>query len=318
MRFFEIVDQILNYYPWADISFLEKAYVFAAKIHRGQTRLGGEPYLNHPLGVAGILAKMRLDEGSLAAALLHDALEEQRATEDELTALLGSDITAIVRGVTKLAHLDFSNRRERQAEYMRKMVLAMSHDIRVVLVKLADRLHDMRWHRSHGIQARRVLAQETLDIYAPLAARLGIDWMKQELEDLAFECVAPEAYAEIVEGLAKTEEDRRVYIDEVKGILEAALREQSIRGRVLGRPKHIHSIHLKMMRQQIDLTRIYDLTAFRIIVKPSGWCTPSGSRSRGATRTTSPSPSPTCTSLCTRRSSGLAAKRWKSRSAPRK
>ncbi len=266
MRFFEIVDQILTYYPRADISFLEKAYVFAAKIHRGQTRLGGEPYLSHPLGVAGILAGMRLDEGSLAAALLHDTLEEQRAAEEELTAQFGNDITDIVKGVTKLSQLDFSNRKERQAEYMRKMVLAMSHDIRVVLVKLADRLHDMRWHQSHGLTARQVLAQETLDIYAPLAARLGIDWMKQELEDLAFQCLNPEAHAEIVEGLAKTEEDRRVYINEVLGILEANLKEQSINGRVLGRPKHIHSIHLKMMRQQIDLKKVYDLTAFRIIV----------------------------------------------------
>jgi GTP pyrophosphokinase len=266
VRFFEIVDQILSYYPRADITLLEKAYVFAAQMHRGQTRLGGEPYLNHPLGVAGILAGMRLDEGSLAAALIHDALEERHATEDELGALFGKDITGIVKGVTKLAQLDFSNRKDRQAEYMRKMVLAMSHDIRVVLVKLADRLHDMRWHRSHGIQARQVLGQETLDIYAPLAARLGIDWMKQELEDLAFECLEPKAYAEIVDGLAKTEKDRRIYIDEVKGILEAALGEQDIQGRVIGRPKHIHGIHLKMMRQQIDLNRVYDLTAFRIIV----------------------------------------------------
>lgn len=266
MRFFEIVDQILSYYPRADISFLEKAYVFAAKIHKGGTRFGTEPYLDHPLAVAGILAQMRLDEGSLAAALLHDALEEHRATEEELNALVGRDITAIVRGVTKLAQLDFSNRKERQAEYMRKMVLAMSHDIRVLLVKLADRLHDMRRLRNHDVEVRRVLARETLDIYAPLAARLGIDWMKQELEDLAFECLEPEAYARIVEGLAKTEEDRRIYIEEVKGILETALREHAIQGRVIGRPKHIHSIHLKMMRQQVDLNRVYDLTAFRIIV----------------------------------------------------
>lgn len=266
MRFFEIVDQILTYYPHADISFLERAYVFSAKIHGGETRLGGEPYLNHPLGVAGILAGMRLDEGSITAALIHDALEEKRATEQELTALFGGDIVGIVKGVTKLSQLDFSNRKERQAEYMRKMVLAMSHDIRVVLVKLADRLHDMRRHQVHGVHARQVLAQETLDIYAPLAARLGIDWMKRELEDLAFQCLNPESFAEIVDGLAKTEADRRVYIAEVREILTSNLRDQSIQGRVIGRPKHIHSIHLKMIRQQIDLTRVYDLTAFRIIV----------------------------------------------------
>lgn len=266
MRFFEIIDQVLGYYPQADISLLEKAYVFAAKVNKGQTRLEAEPYLRHALAVAGILAGMRLDEGSIAAGLLHDCLEEQRVTRRDLEEAFDSSIAMIVEGVTKLGQLDFSQREERQAEYMRKMILTMSEDIRVVLVKLADRLQDMRSLRHHMSEEQEVLAQETLHIYAPLAARLGIDWMKQELEDLSFQCLHPEDYQVLLQGLAKTEEERRRYVDEVKQLLTAKLEEYSLKGRVSGRSKHLYSIYQKMIRQNLDLQRVYDVIAFRIIL----------------------------------------------------
>lgn len=266
MRFFEIVDQVLSYTPKADISVLEKAYVFAAKAHKGQARMGGEPYLHHSLMVAGILAQMRLDEESIVAGLIHDTLEEQRATSLDVEMAFGVGIARIVQGVTKLSQLDCSNRKERQAEYLRKMILAMSQDIRVVLVKLADRLHDMRGQGNTSPENRRVLARETQDIYAPLAARLGIDWMKVELEDLAFRAMEPEAYEGICQGLAKTAEDRQRYIEEVKQILSARLSEHGLSGRISGRQKHLYSVYRKMLRQNLDLQRIHDLIAFRIIL----------------------------------------------------
>lgn len=266
MRFFEIIDQILGYYPRADVSFIEKAYVFAAKYHKGQVRLRGEPYLNHPLAVAGILAGMRLDEASIAAGLLHDCLEEKLLTPGDLEEAFGASVARIVEGVTKLGQLDFSQREERQAEYMRKMILTMSEDIRVVLVKLADRLQEMRSFKHHVSAMQEALAEETLHIYAPLAARLGIDWMKQELEDLSFQCLHPDDYREIFQGLAKTEEDRKRYVEEVKQIILAKLRENDLSGRISGRSKHLFSIYQKMMRQNLDLQRVYDVIAFRIIL----------------------------------------------------
>jgi GTP diphosphokinase / guanosine-3',5'-bis(diphosphate) 3'-diphosphatase len=265
VRYFEIVDQVLSYHSGADISLLEKAYVLGAQVHAGKVR-SDEPYLNHPLAVAGTLARMKLDEETIAAGLLHDVIEEQLAAAPELEERFGANVARIVQGVTKLSQLDFSKREERQAEYIRKMVLAMSADVRVVLVKLADRLHDMRTLQCTLDESQKLLAQETRDIYAPLAGRLGIEWMKQELEDLSFKCLEPEACEKILQGLAKTEEERRRYIRELQHILASNLNENGIQGRVTGRPKHLYSIHLKMMRQDMNLGRIYDLIAFRIIV----------------------------------------------------
>jgi GTP diphosphokinase / guanosine-3',5'-bis(diphosphate) 3'-diphosphatase len=266
VRFFEIVDQVLNDDPTADILLLEKAYVFAAKAHRGRVRVSGEPYLNHPLAVAGILAGMSLDEESIAAGLLHDLPEMGYVSIKALGESFGEPVAQIVQGVTKLGQLDFTNRRDQQAEYMRNMIFAISQDVRVILVKLADRLHDMRNFKCRKSDIQRVLSQETLDIYAPLAARLGIDWMKLELEDLAFSCKEPKAYEDLLAGLAKTEEERRRYIDEVRQMLTSQLLDHGIKGRVSGRPKHLYSVYQKMIRQNLDLNRIYDLIAFRIIV----------------------------------------------------
>ena len=265
MRYFEIVDQVLSYHSEADIPLLEKAYVFGAQVHGGKVR-SDMPYLNHPLAVAGTLARMKLDEETIAAGLLHDVIEEQLVAAPELEEMFGTNVSRIVQGVTKLSQLVFSKREERQAEYMRKMVLAMSADVRVILVKLADRLHDMRTLQCRLYESQKLLALETRDIYAPLAGRLGIDWMKQELEDLSFRCLEPESCERILQGLAKTEEERRRYIDELQKTLAAKLNENGILGRVTGRPKHLYSIHLKMMRQDMSLGRVYDLIAFRIIV----------------------------------------------------
>lgn len=266
MRFFELVDTMLGYHPRANVLLLEKSYVFLAKAYRGKSTHPGEPYLDHSLSVAGILAKMRLDEESVVAGLMHDALENKYISPEELSDLLGADVARIVQGVSRLTQIAYSNPKERQAEYIRKMILAISQDVRVVLVKLADRLDDMRGAACREAAQEANIAQETLEIYAPLAGRLGIEWMKQELENLSFRRRHPETYEKIASGLAKTEEDRQRYIQEVEKLLSARMSEYGLNGRIRGRPKHIYSIYSKMERQKLDLTRIYDLTAFRVIV----------------------------------------------------
>jgi guanosine-3',5'-bis(diphosphate) 3'-pyrophosphohydrolase len=266
VRLFEIIDQVLGYSPEANTALLEKAYVFSAKVHSGQVRLSGEPYLSHPLAVAGILARMRLDEESIAAGLLHDTLEDEHVRLEDLEQAFGRDIAYIVQGVTKLSQFDYQSREERQAEYMRKMILAMSQDIRVLLIKLADRLHSMTTLQFHTPEKQLQVSQETLDIFAPLAGRLGIDWLKRELEDLAFQYLHPDVYAEIAQGLAKTEEERNRYIEEVKQVLTRKLQEYGLEGRVSGRAKHMYGIYCKMIKQNLDLQHIYDAIAFRMIV----------------------------------------------------
>ncbi len=265
MRFFELLDQVLGYNPKANTLLLEKAYVFTAKAHRGKHPFKDEPYLNHPLSTAGILARMRLDEESIAAGLLHDCIEKKFITPEDLEDQFGTDVARIVQGVSRLTQISYSSRQERQAEYIRKMILAISQDIRVILVKLADRLEGIRSAACRNGPEHNI-AQETLDIYAPLSGRLGIEWIKQELEDYSFKCLYPKIYAEIATGLAKTEEDRRRYIEEVKEGLTARMAEYSLNGKIQGRSKHLYSIYRKMERQNLDLTRIYDLIAFRVIV----------------------------------------------------
>ena len=272
MRLFEIIDQVLSYHPEANVTLLEKAYVFAAKVHKGRVRLSGEPYLDRPLEVAGILARMHLDEDSIAAGLLHDALEDQRVTTEQLEEAFGKDIAHMVQGVTKIGQFGFQSREERQAEYMRKMILAMSQDIRVLLIKLAERLHSMHTLQYQEKEKQQLIAQETLEIYAPLAGRLGIDWLKTELEDLAFKYLHPDAYAEIAQGLAQTEEERTRYIEEVRQILTSNLEEFHLEVRVSGRSKNIYGIYKKMIKQNLDLQHIYDVIAFRIIVKTLKAC----------------------------------------------
>jgi GTP pyrophosphokinase len=267
IRLNDIIDQVLSYNGGADIALIEKAYVYSAKAHAGQVRLSGEPYLMHPLEVAGILAHMKLDVFSIASGLLHDTLEDTDTELEDLNRLFGNEISQLVDGVTKIGRFEFSSYEERQAENMRKMILAMANDIRVILIKLADRLHNMRTLSYHPPGKQRFIAQETLDIYSPLAARLGIDWIKSELEDLAFSYLDADMYAEIVQGLERNEEERERYINEVKGIIQNRLSEFGVAGEVNGRPKQIYSIYKKMVSQNLDLEQIYDIIAFRIILK---------------------------------------------------
>jgi GTP pyrophosphokinase len=242
-----------------------RAYVFAAKAHKGQERVSGEPYLSHPLEVSGILTELRMDAATIASGLLHDCVEDTRATLGEVRELFGEEIAGLVDGVTKLSRIPFSTREEAQAENIRKMVLAMSKDIRVILVKLADRLHNMRTLDPLPEAKRRLIAQETLDIYAPLAHRLGIYWIKAELEDLVLRHLDPEAHNDLAARIAQKRQEREGDINEVIRLLETKLTEVDIKAQITGRPKHFFSIYKKMKDQKKEFDEIYDLTAVRVI-----------------------------------------------------
>jgi GTP pyrophosphokinase len=266
VRINDILDQVGSYYKDADLGLIEKAYVYSAKVHHGQTRLSGEPYLNHPMSVAKILADLRLDEYSVATGLLHDTVEDTYATLEEIEARFGREVSTLVDGVTKISKIAFDSHDDQRAENFRKIILAMSRDIRVILVKLADRLHNMRTLGSLPDEKQRQMSEETRDIYAPLAGRLGIFLIKSELEDLCLNTLRPEAYREIEDQLVVTAANREKYVAEVVQILEEKLLQFGIRARVLGRPKHVYSIYTKMFLQNLDFSQIYDLIAFRVIV----------------------------------------------------
>ncbi len=266
LRFNDIADRILEYHPSCDLSLLQRAYVFSAKVHDGQERLSGEPYLVHPLEVAGILVDLRMDEVTVAAGLLHDTLEDTLATEEEIQRLFGDQVCFLVAGLTKIAKMEFTSARERQAENFRKMLLAMSKDIRILLIKLADRLHNMRTLEFMAEDPRLRIAQETLDIYAPFAHRLGINWMRTELQELAFRVLEPEAAADLEERLKTQRKAREVYIEEVIGVLSKRLSDAGLSCEVTGRLKDLASIHAKMVSQSVSLDEIYDVIAFRIIL----------------------------------------------------
>jgi GTP pyrophosphokinase len=266
LRFNDIADRVLEYNPSCDLSLLQRAYVFSAKVHEGQERLSGEPYLVHPLEVAGILVDMRMDEVTVAAGLLHDTIEDTLTTLDELKRLFGDQVAFLVEGLTKISKIEFTSDRERQAENFRKMLLAMSKDIRILLIKLADRLHNMRTLDFVSDDGKRRIAQETLDIYVPLSHRLGIQKMKSELEDLAFRALKPEVAAELEKRLRAKRKARERYIEEVIGILSARLADASLTAEVTGRVKDLASIHAKMEKDGLDLDEIYDVIAFRTIL----------------------------------------------------
>ncbi len=267
IRLGDIIDRVLSYHPNADVGVIEKAYVFSAKVHEGQTRLSGEPYLSHPLEVAGILANMRLDVLSIASGLLHDTVEDTLTTIEEIKALFGEEVATIVGGVTKISQMTFATTEERQAENIRKMILAMSEDIRVVLVKLADRVHNMRTLGYLALPRQRAIAQETLDIYAQLAARLGINWMKAELEDLALYYLEPDIYHEISQSIIRLKGEREAYIREMRELIRQKMAEFNLNCRVEGRVKHIYSIYQKLKNDNLEsIEEVYDLIAFRIVL----------------------------------------------------
>jgi len=266
VRINDIIEQVTSYHPEADVAMLMKAYVFSAKVHQGQTRLSGEPYMEHPLCVAKLLAGLSLDEYTVSTGLLHDTVEDTYTTIQELKKMFGDEIAFLVDGVTKIGELTYQSKIKRQAETFRKMILAMSKDIRVVLVKLADRVHNMRTLEYLPPEKQHNIAQQTLEIYAPLAGRLGIFLIKKELEDLSLRYLQEKVYGEIEEKIVVTAEQREKYVQEVVGIIEEKLEQFRIAARITGRPKHIYSIYNKMIQQNLDFNQIYDLTAFRIIV----------------------------------------------------
>jgi guanosine-3',5'-bis(diphosphate) 3'-pyrophosphohydrolase len=265
-RINDIVESVEQNFPGADLALLQKAYVYSAKVHQGQTRLSGEPYLSHPLEVAHILADMRLDGVTVAAGLLHDAVEDTLATEEEIQEQFGEEMAFLVSGLTKLSKIEFQSRQEHQAESFRKMLLAMSRDIRIILIKLADRLHNMRTVEHMTDEARRRISQETLDIYAPLAHRLGIYWMKQELEERAFRQLHSELCAELEKHIRGTKRERERYIELVRTRLSELLQSHEIRAEVTGRLKELYSLYQKMRQEQLEPDEVYDLIAFRVIV----------------------------------------------------
>jgi GTP pyrophosphokinase len=260
-----LIEEIPKYQPGADLSVLERAYRFSEASHQGQQRASGEPYLSHPLEVAHLLVGFRMDVTTVTAGLLHDVLEDTAATKEELEREFGKEIADLVDGVTKLGKLAFSSREERQAENFRKMLVAMARDLRVLMIKLADRLHNMRTLDYLPLEKSRKIAQETLDIYAPLAHRLGMAKVKAELEDLALRTLQPEDYLELQRRVAKRRLEREADINHAITILEQKLSEVGIESQIRGRPKHFFSIWKKMHDQGREFDEIYDLTAVRVI-----------------------------------------------------
>lgn len=272
IRLNDITSKLLTYHPTADISLVEKAYVYSAKVHQGQVRLSGEPYLSHPLEVAHILTRMKMDVISVVAGLLHDTLEDTKAELHDIERLFGQETANIVGGVTKISKMQFTTREERQAENMRKMILAMATDIRVIIVKLADRLHNMQTLGFQTRQKRELIARETLDIYAPLAGRIGIYWMKSTLEDLCLYYLEPEIYEKIKTEIAERRGTREKFIKEVKVLLSKKLKEFDIEATIKGRHKHFYSIYIKMKDQNLNVNQVYDLLALRVIVNTVKEC----------------------------------------------
>lgn len=252
--------------PDADLDLLERAYIFAEKNHRPQKRSSGEPYIIHPMNVASTLIKLKMDMQSIVAGLLHDVVEDCDVSEIEIKKLFGDEIQDIVVGCTKISKIKFKTKEESQAENFRKMVVAMAKDIRVIIVKLADRMHNMLTLQYVSKEKQVKKAQETLDIYVPLASRLGINSVKSELEDLCLRFLHPEVYYRLAEKIAMKKTDRESYIKETGSVIGEKLSEYSVRSEVYGRPKHFYSIYKKMQNRGVDFDQIQDLLAFRIMV----------------------------------------------------
>jgi guanosine-3',5'-bis(diphosphate) 3'-pyrophosphohydrolase len=270
----ELLDELLSgveaYNPGLDRDLLARAFRFAAAAHEGQQRRSGEAFIRHPWGAAMILAELRQDEQTIAAALLHDVVEDTESDIDEVRSEFGDEITQLVEGVTKLTRIHFQSREQAEAENYRKMIAAMVGDERVILIKLADRLHNMRTIEYLGKQKQLQKARETLEVYAPLAHRLGIHKLKWELEDLAFETLHPRKYEEIKTMVAERRTDREEHVSEASGVLQLELDKVDIPAEISGRAKHFFSIYDKMAKKGREFNEIYDLTAMRVIVERSG------------------------------------------------
>jgi len=266
----ELLASVESYNPEVDRELIQRAFLTAERRHRGQLRRSGEEFIHHPYGVARICAELHLDEQTIAAALLHDVVEDTDAELDDLRAEFGAEVAQLVEGVTKLTRIQFSSREQAEAENYRKMIVAMAQDVRVILIKLADRLHNMRTIEYLGKQKQVQKAKETLEVYAPLAHRLGIHSLKWELEDLSFQTLHPRKYAEIKAMVADRRADRDAQVDQAATILGLELEKADIPATISGRAKHFYSIYDKMVRKGREFNEIYDLTAMRVIVEHSG------------------------------------------------
>ena len=266
----ELIAEVEAYNPDVDKELLRRAFEFAERAHAGQTRRSGEEFIHHPLGVARICAELHLDEQTIAAALLHDVIEDTDADLEELRSEFGSDVAQLVEGVTKLTRISFQSREQAEAENYRKMIVAMAQDVRVILIKLADRLHNMRTIEYLGKQKQAQKARETLEVYAPLAHRLGIHALKWELEDLAFQTLHPRKYAEIKAMVADQRADREAQAEKAAEVLGDELDKADVPADITGRAKHLYSIYDKMAKRGREFNEIYDLTALRVICERSG------------------------------------------------
>lgn len=269
----DLCEKITAYHAQADLKLIRKAYEFSENAHAGQIRRSGEPYISHPLGVAGILADLRLDLDSIVTGLLHDTVEDTHATIEDIRKEFGDTVALLVDGVTKLSKMQFKTSTERQGENIRKMIVAMGKDVRVILVKLADRLHNMRTLHSMPLLKQTQIAQETLEIYCPLASRMGISSLKIELEDLSFKFLHPDRYYELSQKVQKDEQEQKQYINEVISLISGELEKAGVKGvEVFGRSKHLWSIYRKMNHRNIDYEQVYDVLAFRVIVGSVAQC----------------------------------------------
>ncbi|HET7826167.1 MAG TPA: RelA/SpoT family protein, partial [Anaeromyxobacter sp.] len=274
LRLNDILDRVANYHPDPDLDLIKKAYVYSAKVHQGQIRKTGEPYLVHPLEVAGLLAELKLDESSVVTGLLHDTIEDTLATKEEIAELFGVEIADLVDGVTKLSQFSAANtQEEKQAENFRKMVVAMAKDIRVLLVKLADRTHNMRTLDAMKPESQERIARETLDIYAPLANRLGIQWIKSELEDLSFKYLRPSDWKDLTDRTTVIAREKEGFVQEVVDIIRARLAQSGLgEAEVSGRVKHVYSIWRKMRQLDVEFDEILDVIGFRVLVESVAQC----------------------------------------------
>src|ERR1700676_3849736 len=272
MRQYDLIERVRRYNPNTSEGLLNRAYVYAMKAHGEQKRASGDPYFSHPLEVAAILTDLKLDDSTIAAALLHDTIEDTAATRDEIDQMFGKDIGALVEGLTKLKRLDLVTKEAKQAENLRKLLLAIADDVRVLLVKLADRLHNMRTLHHIPSEARRRIAEETLDIYAPLAGRMGMHEMREELEDLAFRELNPDAYR-VVNGRLDALETKNVgLVAEIEQQLTRKLSDRGIEAEVSGRRKRAYSIWRKMERKSVGFEQLSDIFGFRVVVKSLADC----------------------------------------------
>ena len=267
-----IVEELSRYMPDADCDMVWRAYAFASKCHKGQKRVSGEPYLSHPLEVANILTAMKLGHISITVGLLHDTLEDTETSPNEIKDLFGEEVSMLVDGLTKISKLKFSSQEELQAENVRKMILAMSKDIRVIMIKLADRIHNMRTLHYLDKAKQKSISQETLEIYAPIASRLGMGWIKTELEDASFKYLWPDEYSEIKQNVIRVEKQRNQYVNLIVKEVEEFLYNEELSVSVAGRPKHYFSIFEKMRRLKISFEEVFDLMGVRIITSTKQEC----------------------------------------------